>query len=457
MVRLNNIPKNYGIKCEMLAKCEFFNPGGSVKDRIAYRMIQDAEEKGLLKPGFTIIEPTSGNTGIGLALASAVKGYKCIIVMPEKMSNEKLYTLQALGAKIVRTPTEAAWDSPESHISVSQKLQKEIPNSIILDQYTNSGNPLAHYDHTAMEIWKQCEGKVDYVIVGAGTGGTITGIGRKLKELSPGVKIIGVDPEGSILAHPEDYNMTEAVFYEVEGIGYDFMPTVLSHGVIDSWIKSNDNESLNAARMLINQEGLLCGGSSGAALSVAVKLAKDLPADKRVVVLLPDGLRNYMTKFVSDTWMEVRGFLEKEEHTKKWWWNILITELTFHEPQIFSKTASCQEALNTLQNKPLTPLIITDDHNKVKGTITLNNLTHKLIFGTLKPDENAEKAIDKQFLKVHNDAHLGILSLILEKEHFAVVLNEDGVAVGTINQQDVYNFINNANNFSKHAASNGAV
>lgn len=202
------------------AKCEFFNPGGSVKDRIGRRMIQDAEEKGLIKPGCTIIEPTSGNTGIGLALAAAIKGYKCIIVMPEKMSNEKVYVLRALGAEIVRTPTEAAWYSPEAHISVAQKLQKTIPNSIILDQYTNSGNSLAHYDLTATEIWNQCDGKIDYVVAGAGTGGTITGIGRKLKELSPGTKIIGVDPKGSILAQPPELNTNGVGFYEVEGIGY---------------------------------------------------------------------------------------------------------------------------------------------------------------------------------------------------------------------------------------------
>lgn len=183
-------------------------------------MIEDAEQKGLIKPGYTIIEPTSGNTGIGLAMAAAVKGYNCIIVMPEKMSNEKVYVLRALGAKIVRTPTEAAWHSPEAHISVAQKLQKEIPNSIVLDQYTNPGNPLAHYDQTATEIWEQCDGKLDVVVIGAGTGGTITGIGRKMKELSPSIQIIGVDPKGSILAQPPELNKNGVGFYEVEGIGY---------------------------------------------------------------------------------------------------------------------------------------------------------------------------------------------------------------------------------------------
>lgn len=197
------------------AKIEFFNPGGSVKDRIGYRMIEDAEAEGRLKPGCTIIEPTSGNTGIGLALGCAVKGYKCIIVMPEKMSSEKVDTLRVLGAKIIRTPTEAAFDSPEGLIAVSQRLCKEIPDSVVLDQYRNSGNPLAHYDGTAEEILRQCGGKVDMIVLGAGTGGTITGVGRKIKEKCPDCTIVGADPEGSILAAPESLNKTDVSFYEV--------------------------------------------------------------------------------------------------------------------------------------------------------------------------------------------------------------------------------------------------
>ncbi|KAG7275913.1 hypothetical protein CRUP_011363 [Coryphaenoides rupestris] len=219
MVRLNKIPKAFGLKCEVLAKCEYFNAGGSVKDRIGLRMVEDAERDGLLKPGDTIIEPTSGNTGIGLALTAAVKGYRCIIVMPEKMSMEK----------IVRTPTSASFDSPESHVGVAWRLKNEIPNSHILDQYRNPSNPLAHYDATAEEIWQQCDGRIDMLVAGAGTGGTITGIGRKLKEKCPDITIVGVDPVGSILADP--LHSAEPCPYEVEGIGYDFVPTEqLWHG-----------------------------------------------------------------------------------------------------------------------------------------------------------------------------------------------------------------------------------
>lgn len=225
-------------------------------------MVEDAEEKGLLKPGSTIIEPTSGNTGIGLAMASAVKGYRCIIVMPEKMSDEKVNTLRALGAEIIRTPTEAAFDSPDSLIAVAQRLQKEIPNAVVLDQYRNPGNPLAHYDGTGAEILHQLDRKVDMVVMGAGTGGTISGIGRRIKEECPDCIVVGVDPEGSILARPEPMNETTTEFYEMEGIGYDFIPTVLDHSVVDRWIKVNDKEALPMARRLNKEEGYLCGKPS---------------------------------------------------------------------------------------------------------------------------------------------------------------------------------------------------
>ena len=231
-----------------------------MKDRIGYRMVLDAEEKGLLKPGVsTIIEPTSGNTGVGLAMAAAVRGYRCIIVMPEKMSDEKVNTLKALGAEIVRTPTEAAFDQPESLIAVAQRLANAIPDSFIPDQYRNSGNPLAHYDGTGSEILYQLDGKVDMLVLSAGTGGTAAGIGRKIKEECPSCIVVGVDPEGSILARPESMNESSVTMYEVEGIGYDFIPTVLDHSVVDKWMKTNDRATLPMTRRLIAEEGFLCG------------------------------------------------------------------------------------------------------------------------------------------------------------------------------------------------------
>jgi len=302
MVRLNRIPQSEGLECEIVVKCEFFNAGGSVKDRIGKNMILGAEKRGQIKKGDTLIEPTSGNTGIGLALTAAVLGYKMIITLPEKMSQEKVSVLHALGAEVIRTPTEAKWDSPISHIGVAKKKNLEIKDSHILDQYENDDNPGAHYDYTAEEILKQCDGKVDVVVITAGTGGTLTGISKKLKEKLKNVKVVAVDPVGSLLADPEH---DEVGSYQVEGIGYDFVPKVCHRDLVDKWIKTKDTESFVMARRLIKEEGILCGGSSGAAVWAAIQACKELKVtkDQRVVVILPDSVRNYMTKFLSDDWM----------------------------------------------------------------------------------------------------------------------------------------------------------
>lgn len=301
MVRFQRIGRE--LPCEIYGKCEFLNPGGSVKDRIGVKMIETAEKAGKIKPGDTLIEATSGNTGIGIALAGAVKGYKVIITMPQKMSHEKQVVLEALGAKIYRTPTEAAWDSPESHISLAKKLNKEIPHSFYLDQYSNPANPDAHYDTTAEEIVADMKENLAMVVMSVGTGGTITGVAKKLKELNPKIKIIGVDPYGSILGGGTDIHP-----YLVEGIGYDFIPAVLDNDLIDEYVKVNDKDSFCMARRLIREEGLLVGGSSGSAVWATLQVAKNLKKGEKCVVLLPDGIRNYLTKFVDEHWMEEKGF-----------------------------------------------------------------------------------------------------------------------------------------------------
>ncbi len=301
LVKLNKITGS--LACNVYAKCEFMNPGGSTKDRIARQMVLDAEKSGRIKRGDTLIEATSGNTGIGMALAGAALGYKIIITMPEKMSKEKQVVLEALGAEIIRTPTEAAWDDPESHIEIAKKLQKELPNAHILDQYSNPSNPDAHYLGTGQEILDDLDNNVDMVVIGVGTGGTLTGIAKKIKEKCSNAIIVGADPEGSLLAGPEEIKP-----YHVEGIGYDFIPEVLDRELVDTWVKTNDTESFKYARQLMRDEGLLVGGSSGTAIMAMMQQAASLKEGQNCVVILPDGIRNYLTKFVDEGWRKEHGF-----------------------------------------------------------------------------------------------------------------------------------------------------
>lgn len=301
LVRINKL--FHAPKVDIYAKCEFLNPGGSVKDRIGYQMVIDAQASGRIKPGDILIEPTSGNTGIGIALAGAVLGYRVIITLPEKMSKEKQVVLEALGAEIIRTPTEAAYDAPESHISVANKLAKELPNAHVLDQYSNPSNCAAHYQYTAQEIIDDLGMVPDYFVAGAGTGGTISGIAKKFKETNPNCKIVGCDPIGSILG-----GGTEVGAYHVEGIGYDFFPKALNLKLIDCWIKTTDEMSFMWARRAIREEGLLCGGSSGSALCGVSQILNEAPNGSKIVVILPDGIRNYMTKMIDNDWLKKMNF-----------------------------------------------------------------------------------------------------------------------------------------------------
>ncbi len=304
LVRLRSVAR--GVRPSVLAKLEMLNPGGSVKDRIGLRMIEAAEREGLLEPGGTIVEPTSGNTGHGLAIAAAIRGYKCIFVMPDKMSQEKIALLRAYGAEVVITPTAVAPDSPESYYRVADRLTEEIPGAFQPNQYFNQENPAAHYETTGPEIWRQTEGRIDAFVCGVGTGGTITGAARYLKERKPNLLVVGADPEGSIYSggvHP----------YLTEGIGEDFWPETFDPALVDRWVRVSDGEAFRMARRITREEGILVGGSCGTAVVAALQVAAELDETKVVVVILPDTGRNYLSKVYSDPWLLQYGLLDRPE------------------------------------------------------------------------------------------------------------------------------------------------
>lgn len=402
LVRLNKIPQSLGMECTVLAKCEYFNAGGSVKDRIALRMIEEAEKSGRIKPGDTLIEPTSGNTGIGLALVAAVKGYKTIITLPEKMSAEKVSVLKALNATIIRTPTQAAFDSPESHIGVARRLVKEIPNAHILDQYGNLDNPRAHEYGTAEEVWSQSEGTVTALIAGAGTGGTITGLARGLHKHNKDIKIIAADPQGSILALPsmlnDDHKDTP---YKVEGIGYDFIPDVLDQKIVNKWYKTDDRESFHYARRLISEEGLLVGGSSGSAIAALVKAARDpdvnFTKDDVVVVILPDSIRSYLSKFIDDDWLAANDLLpptpppepqspatEKQSRAENdSFKGATVRSLRLKPVQSVPSDQPCTAAIEIMREKGYDqlPVLGPSPSKRLVGLVTLGNLLSRISHG----------------------------------------------------------------------------
>ena len=310
IVRLQKIGRE--VEPELLVKLEYLNPGGSLKDRIGLPLIEAAERDGKLRPGGTIVEPTSGNTGVGLAIAAAIKGYHCIFVMPDKMSQEKIALLRAYGAEVVICPTAVDADSPESYYSVSDRLAEEIPGAFKPDQYSNMANPDSHYEVTGPEVWEQTGGEIDAFVVSVGTGGTISGAGRYLKERNPDILIVGADPEGSVFTAVDDSDVHP---YLVEGIGKDTWPRTMAREIVDEWVRVSDRDSFLTARRLAREEGLLAGGSGGTSVWAALEIAKRYGPEARILTMIPDSGRNYLSKFYDDNWMLDHGFLERRAVT----------------------------------------------------------------------------------------------------------------------------------------------
>jgi cystathionine beta-synthase len=431
LVRLRTVGKETG--CEILAKCEYLNAGGSVKDRIGRRMVLEAERSGRIKPGDTLIEPTSGNTGIGMALAAAVRGYRMVITMPEKMSREKQVVLEALGAEIIRTPTEAAWDAPESHIGVAKQLQSILPDAHILDQYANPDNPLAHYEGTGKEIVEQCDGRLDMIVLTAGTGGTLTGIARRVKEEIPNVRVVGVDPVGSILAGPGAIGS-----YKVEGIGYDFIPDVLDRDLVDEWVKSEDRESFLMARRLIRKEGLLVGGSSGAATWAAVQMAKKYGPNKRIVTLLPDSVRNYMTKFLDDGWMRANGFADRS------WETASVGELLRSLPRRELVTAesgqTVAEAVRLMKGRGISQLPVLED-GRLVGILTESDVLGKLVEGRASLESKVAEVMFRNVRTIGESDDASVLSRLFAEGLVAVVVDEARALKGIVTKLDLVDFL----------------
>jgi len=434
MVRLARIGRD--LPCELLGKCEFMNPGGSIKDRIGVKMLIDAEKSGRIKPGDTLIEPTSGNTGIGLAIAAAAKGYRVIITMPEKMSQEKQVVLEALGAEIIRTPTEAAWDAPESHIGVARRLREIIPNSHILDQYSNPSNPGAHEMGTGVEILEQCEGRVDAVVMTAGTGGTISGVARAIKKVAPQCQIIGVDPEGSILAGPGEIKS-----YKVEGIGYDFIPDVLDRRLVDRWVKSNDRDSFLVARQLIRQEGLLVGGSSGSAVWAAMQVCRDLGPGKRVVVILSDSIRNYLSKFVDDRWMRQQGFFKAD-------WEVgtvgdVMRTIGRREVISLDVNDKVSRATDMFKEHGISQMPVLDQ-KQLAGILTESDLLHQLMGGRVDRNTVVAEVMERKVSTVSMHAGSGELPRIFERGEVAIVVDDDNKSIiGLLTKMDLIEMLAN--------------